>query len=862
MNLTDEIFAWAQKLKPFQQCLLRRLSETSALTQKDLDDGCRLLLDLHNALDDGEIAPVPLSLSATDLPQSALSTGSVRITSLSNLEDVNAIVRGQTLEFGANGLTVIYGDNGSGKSSYARILKGACRASDRSNDVIPNVFRGPSALEQRIPKATLNIEVGGNIEILVRSASEPPIPQLTSVSVLDTACARMYADKGNEIAYIPTALTLFNGLAEAQDRISLAIDSRIAKVEIDMPKFSEVQGDTMAGQFVANVVGTTKVDEIERRLHVTDDQRNRLAQLEEMLSSAAKEDYPRRAADERRKAISLRTLKTRLAQRFAGLALEKVIALRRLRDDALAAEQAAQLLLNSSGLGEGAPGIGGALWKTMWTAVKSYCEHEIHPGNDFPLPKEELSYCPLCHQELDEAAQSRFETFREVASGAAEQLAMAARQAFDKAVSEFRELPAVDFGEGSTERLPFTGDAPLEQFVLTFLDESTALQIQIEAALADTGPWEPLIPVQHPPLDALDALAGSLERRAAELETLANEAERIKAETEARELRAWRALSLRREAVLKLKADRAKIAALKKAQRELNTRSITMKQSELMDKVVTESLRTRLSNELRAFNLTHIPIKINSRGSKGVTTVDVKLDIESNYKVSSILSEGELRALALAFFLAEIGEADHDGSIILDDPVSSLDHQRRDYVADRLVEEARRRQVIVFTHDLVFLSALQLRAEKAGVVIHSRQLARIGQEVGYAWTELPWVGANCKRRLGILRDRLVRVRKSFGSQEYPYDAKQWLGLLREAWERAVEEKLLGDVVQRYRPSVETQRIKYAKLDVDLIQAVELGMTECSNWVHDQAAAINHSPPSIKDLEEMLTRYETFIGKFK
>jgi hypothetical protein len=40
--------------------------------------------------------------------------------------------------------------------------------------------------------------------------------------------------------------------------------------------------------------------------------------------------------------------------------------------------------------------------------------------------------------------------------------------------------------------------------------------------------------------------------------------------------------------------------------------------------------------------------------------------------------------------------------IVFDDPVSSLDHMRREQIARRLAREAKVRQVNVFTHDLAF----------------------------------------------------------------------------------------------------------------------------------------------------------------
>ncbi len=75
-------------------------------------------------------------------------------------------------------------------------------------------------------------------------------------------------------------------------------------------------------------------------------------------------------------------------------------------------------------------------------------------------------------------------------------------------------------------------------------------------------------------------------------------------------------------------------------------------------------------------------------------------------KKSEILSEGEQRAIALAGFLTEVNEVDTGHAIIFDDPVSSLDWDRRALIAERLAEEAKKRQVIIFTHDFSF--ALQL----------------------------------------------------------------------------------------------------------------------------------------------------------
>lgn len=47
----------------------------------------------------------------------------VSLRALTEVVGVNALISGQTLEFGSTGLTIVYGDNASGKSGYARLIK-------------------------------------------------------------------------------------------------------------------------------------------------------------------------------------------------------------------------------------------------------------------------------------------------------------------------------------------------------------------------------------------------------------------------------------------------------------------------------------------------------------------------------------------------------------------------------------------------------------------------------------------------------------------------------------------------------------------------------------------------------------------
>ena len=106
--------------------------------------------------------------------------------------------------------------------------------------------------------------------------------------------------------------------------------------------------------------------------------------------------------------------------------------------------------------------------------------------------------------------------------------------------------------------------------------------------------------------------------------------------------------------------------------------------------------------EIKALDIDYLPVVVRGKTEKGVSYVGPDLSKSVTAKTSNILSEGEFRALSLACFFAEITSIEGHNGIILDDPVSSLDHNHVRQVAARILAEAKNRQVIVFTHELSF----------------------------------------------------------------------------------------------------------------------------------------------------------------
>jgi hypothetical protein len=190
-----------------------------------------------------------------------------------------------------------------------------------------------------------------------------------------------------------------------------------------------------------------------------------------------------------------------------------------------------------------------------------------------------------------------------------------------------------------------------------------------------------------------------------------------------------------------------------------------------------------------------------------------------------VVSEGEQRCLSIAAFFAELSTADDPSGIVFDDPVSSLDYRWREGVARRLVQESKNRQVIVFTHDVVFLLLLKQFAEELNLEQFDQHVRHLSRGAGVCAEELPWVALPVKKKIGYLKNERQTAEKLFrdGHQAtYEKEAKYLHGLLREAWERALEEVLLGGIVERFRPGVQTQHVA----TIADITSEDLSNTEC------------------------------------
>ena len=142
---------------------------------------------------------------------------------LSHVEGVNALASGQRLVFHEK-LTIFFGENGSGKSGYARVLKRIAGARG-AEELIPNVFVSSSAppraevvyaLDQQEKTLTWNNESG----------KEP----LSAIRVFDGRAAAIHLDEDLSYSYIPRELDSFDYVQDALERVRKRLESSAIRI--------------------------------------------------------------------------------------------------------------------------------------------------------------------------------------------------------------------------------------------------------------------------------------------------------------------------------------------------------------------------------------------------------------------------------------------------------------------------------------------------------------------------------------------------------------------------------------------------------------------------------------------------------
>ena len=255
-NNMSDVFAtldeWFLERPKWLQNAVNRLVKQSALSDKDISE---LAILCRQEAENKTSKPTSSFVAPTF---SHGMESSLRLCSISEVAGVNALAPRQPLEFGKSNITIIYGDNGSGKSGYVRLLKHICGARELGA-LHHNVYK-PDVKAQ---KACITFEQNGVTE--TRTWSGKGIcDDLNSVDIFDTSFGKIFVNSENEVSYEPPVLSFFSSLILACEKVASVLDAEVNRNQSKKPSIPTDKKVTPEGLWYEDISAKTTTQDIDK----------------------------------------------------------------------------------------------------------------------------------------------------------------------------------------------------------------------------------------------------------------------------------------------------------------------------------------------------------------------------------------------------------------------------------------------------------------------------------------------------------------------------------------------------------------------------------------------------------------------
>ncbi len=862
MEIVEKIVAWAAGQPLWHQIIIADILKGKDYSDADIavyaDMALQEVTDREGLIEThgNPLEQFDYSGDATAVP--------VALLGISDTSNVNDIADDSDLNFNESGLNIIYGNNAAGKSGYTRVLKSSCM-SRHDEQVQGSIYRTDGvSTTAKIKYKQDNIE-----ESYDWSNDAEANSHLKSINVFDGKSGTAYLSRHTDIKYKPAGMDILDRLVDVIQLVQEKLNSGKTSKQLQLTDFDSIFADSEGTKAYALIEALDKkgaIDELNKLGVLSKKEHEELSRLEK--------EIPER---ERQAPAKYRDNLTKVTWR-----LDRIVAAAELLAAAITDDKQEQLSNSLKSKNTAAKiadeakkaqfdddylnGTGNDLWKIMWQAAAGFAA-DAYPEHPFPHTGD-AAKCLLCQQALSEDAGTRLDHFAKYVGDKSQENARVRKQEYEALVDEFSEARPED---ETIETL----------FNDVSVDDYFAIDDVRSAVLSLVGHYDRHAQAIEDGKPIVEELDLSVEDES--IKTLKEHAKKSREEIakplddkKYNEELALDNLKLKGLKARQLLMDNDKairtnidthiaLAAYSAALGKCSTTSTSIQSGKLSGEYIVAPLEDTFNKELGKIFSSRIKAKlIPAPTRQGVPHSEIVLTADgspSREKIESIMSEGEQRGLALAGFFTELSIMPSKSAIIFDDPITSLDDENASKIAKRLVEAAGERQVVVFTHRVSFVSQLCEEAKKMGVGNVTKTVSKLANP-GIIEERMPWDAMTVKSRVGWLKNNLQSVlqplHRDGDAEAYEQKGEYFYAKLRETWERAVEEKLFGDVVKRYSRNVSTQEMRNVKYRDSDNTVVDEAMTKCSKYVHDGNRESIEPIPAIDIIEEDLKKLTDWL----
>lgn len=848
-TLETEVKKFADGLPYWAKFLAEKILSGNTISENDIDTSCSYLLEHLKLKEETEKPEIVIDYNAENAGK---YKSDLLLTKLENVEGVNALTENQTIEFSPN-LTIIYGANGSGKSGYVRLLKNVFYSKAPEN-ILPNVHidNGHKAIDAKFTFKSSNT-------VIPLGFSDKDNAEFEQFAVFDGNSVLKHLENRNEFEFRPAGLSFFADYTNAIIRVEQKLNAEIQTKQTgntadDLSALFD--GNSEIKTIVQNLKAETKIDDLKKYTPFSDEDKTQKEAIQKqyddlLLASKGKE----------KEIKSLESIKSLVAQNKQAIeklnqffTTEVIEEIKTAISDCVSKEATAKTEGIKNFKTDKIENVGTTEWKNFIVSAEEFAKTQKNENVVYP---ENGDNCLLCQQPLSDEAQTLISNYWIFIKSVAEQNAKKAQEKLDKAKVNYENLNFDLFPQDNTltvwltekfseelevSKLKLTEQKTLAQNIVSDIQnkiatERTALQINVE---------------QHTTIEtAIDASIKLLreDEQSKELEKLLNSKTLLEHKEKFNTHFSKFETFVNNQIWIK-KANKADYAK----------RKTTDTEKALSNKYFNQKYIDAFNEECQKLN-GNFGIDINHTGSAGKSYRQLKL---KGKNPNAVLSEGEQKVIAIADFLAEMQLSEVNKGIIFDDPVTSLDEKRKSEIAERLAKEALQKQVIIFTHDLVFVSSLIGHCKENNTANDCHWIENTGgSQPGTIWLRNTPSYEKQYKTSGKAQAHLDQARKAEPELREIF-IKNGFASLRTSYETLVVFGLFSGVVQRFEERVSVDSLGDVVFNTEIRDKILDSFYQCCRYMegHSHSDKYAYKKPLVDNLNEEIQRFNELSKEIK
>ena len=845
----DELINWASKLHFWVSDAIKTYYENGEFTEKDIErfaDTCLLERD-------GKAKKV--KLEGLNLLQHG-QRENWSICSINNVEGVNALKSGQSLVFGEEGLTVVYGDNGAGKSGYIRVLKQISNARYKE-DIKGNVFKNNKIAK----KCNICIISGEKKEDLLCDLDNPGEHDvLKNMDIFDTKVSKAYVETAKEASYEPWIFSLFSAVANVSSKIRNKLEEKRNTNPLLSIKIPTELSNEPQLKIFSDYSSKTKINDKDYEWNEENEK-----ELQDLIKKCNEEALIAQIKQLKNSISSIDTIIRELDKYSDFYCADNVKLIAKLKEkwiDSLEKKKASMLLFQQQATDVDKESVKNSAWVSLWSYAKIYYENVLSKNNETKYTVEG-GICPLCLQKIPKNSLKRIQSIDEYINGKTSEDESRCRNTYVDSLLKLQPCLDDDLINMNLEVGELQNCCETIGKIFNSIRSDYDLILQRNYKDCVISPLDIKSVIEN--LNAVKALR---ERELDNKKNLLDNEEHIQIQRKIKCLKVRKFLCDNIGLLLSNISAKKFNEELDKAESYLNSNSITKKSNELVSELLSDEYIERFNLELKRLTRGNIHVSlVQQRAGKGKVPFKVELRDIDGEKVSpsEILSEGENRVVSLAAFFSDASGRNEDCPLIVDDPISSLDYTYEEAVTSRLVQAAKKRQVIVFTHRISMVVGLSEIAKKENVKFTELRISGRGQEKGVPISSADFSTGVHGLINKLINEYIAKIKKlNPNDSEYDEKIHYVCQQIRIIVEKSVEEVLLNNVIRRFRRDIKTKGMleKLASISMDDCKLIDEMMTKYSYYDHSMSDETPLVEFPISEIEEDALRIRDWLNDKK